>query len=134
MALLGYKLTVKVQQHSSGVVNEVIAATTDVSMDLTAEELETTSQDSGLHAEYLGGKVSGTISGSYLLAATGDQFTNLFNHFNAGTTIEVEVYRDTTKFIECDGIITALNLSGGNSDTLVTGSYTIRLSGDPATV
>jgi hypothetical protein len=133
MAILGYKLTVKVQQHSSGTINEVIAATTDVSMDLTAEALETTSQDSGLNAEYIGGKVSGTITGSYLLASDGGQFTNLFNHMNNGDVLEIEVYRDTTKFIECDGVLTSLNLSGGNADTLVTGSYTIQLSGNPAT-
>jgi len=132
MAILGYKLTVKVQQHSSGSVNEVIAATTDVSLDITAEALETTSQDSGLNAEYIGGKVSGTISGSYLLASDGDQFTNLFAHANAADVLEIEVHRDTTKFIDCDGVITSLNLSCGNSDQLVTGSYTIQLSGNPA--
>lgn len=132
MAILGYKLTLRVQQHSSGTVNEIIASSTDISLDLSAEALETTSQSSGLNAEYIGGKVSGTVSGSYLLASDGDQFTNLFNHMNAGDVLEVEIYRDSTKFIDCDGVITSLGLSGGNSDVLVTGSYTIQLSGDPA--
>lgn len=132
MALLGYKLTLRVQQHSSGTVNEVIAASTDVSLDLSAEALETTSQDSGMNAEFIGGKVSGTVSGSYLLASTGEQFTNLFTHMNAGTTLEVEIYRDSAKFIDCDGIITSIGLSGGNSDSLLTGSYSIQLSGNPA--
>ena len=132
MALLGYKLTVKVQQHSSGSVNEVIAASTDVSVDITAEALESTDQDSKLNATFEGGKVSATVSGSYLLAEDGDQFTNLFAHMNAGDKLEIEIYRDTTKFIDCDGIITSLNLSGGNSDIFVTGAYTIQLSGNLA--
>jgi hypothetical protein len=132
MAILGDKLIVKVQQHSSGSVNESIAATTDVSVDFTAEALETTSQDDGLNATYIGGKVSGTATGSYLLASSGDQFTNLFNHMNAGDTIEVEVYRDSTKFVDCNGIITSLGLAGGTTDTLFTGSYTIQFSGNPA--
>jgi hypothetical protein len=133
MAILGYKLVLKVQQHSSGTINEPIAATTDVSLDLSAEALETTSQDSGLNAEFIAGKVSGTVSGSYLLASDGEQFTNLFAHMNAGDVLEVELYRDSTKFIECDGVITSLGLAGGNSDVLVTGSYSIQLSGNPAT-
>ena len=132
MALLGYKLTLRVQQHSSGVVNEIIAASTDVSLDITAEALETTSQTSGLNAEFMGGKVSGTVSGSYLLAADGEQWTNLFAHVNAGNVLEVEIYRGTVKFIDCDGVITSIGLSGGNSDSLVTGSYSIQLSGNPA--
>lgn len=132
MALLGYKLTLRVQQHSSGVVNEIIAASTDVSLDITAEALETTTQTSGLNAEFIGGKVSGTVSGSYLLAADGEQWTNLFAHVNAGNVLEVEIYRDTVKFIDCDGVITSIGLSGGNSDSLVTGSYSIQLSGNPA--
>lgn len=132
MAILGYKLTVKVQQHSSGSVNEIIACSTDVSLDLDAEALETTCQDSGINADFIAGKVSGTVSGSYLLAEDGDQFTNLFAHMNAGDTIEVEIYRDATKFIECDGILTSLGLTGGNADTLVTGAYSIQLSGNPA--
>lgn len=130
--LLGYKLTVKVQQHSSASVNEIIATTTDLSLDLTAEALESTSSESGLNAEFEGGKVSGTVSGSYLLAEDGDQFQNLFTHMNAADKIEVEIYRDTTKFIECEGIITSLNLSGGTSDMFLTGAYTIQLSGNPA--
>jgi len=51
---------------------------------------------------------------------------------NAADVVEIEIYRDATKFIDCDGIITSLNLSGGNSDILVTGGYTIQLSGNPA--
>jgi hypothetical protein len=132
MALLGYLLTVRVQQHSSGVVNEIIASSTDVSIDVTAEALETTSQEDGLNASFIGGKVSGTISGSYLLAADGDQWTNLFNHLNSANTVEIEVYRDSTKFIDCDGVITTLGLTGGNSDVLVTGAYTIQLTGNLA--
>ncbi len=132
MALLGYKLTVKVQQHSSGSVNEVIACSTDVSIDFGAEALETTCQTDGLNASFIGGKVSGTVSGSYLLAADGDQFTNLFTHMNAGDILEVEVDRDGTTFLEGEGVLTTLGLTGGNSDVLVTGAYAMQLSGNMA--
>ena len=130
MALRGDLLTVKVQQHASGTVNEVIAATRSVNLDITAEALETTSQDDGLFATYIGGKVSGTISGEYLLASDGDQYTNLYNHMANGDTIEVVVYRSSTAILTADAVITGLSLQGGNSDTLTTGNYSFQLSGD----
>jgi len=130
MALRGDKLTVRVQQTTSGVANSVIAATTSVNLDITAEALETTSQDDGIFATYIGGKVSGSISGDFLLASTGEQYTNLYNHMAAGDTVEVDVYRDTTIIMNAEGVITGLSLTGGNSDTLTTGSYSIQLSGN----
>jgi len=133
MALRGDYLTVKVQQHSSGTTNEVIAESTSVSIDLSADALETTSQTSGLNSSFIPGKVACTISGDFLLASDGDQFTNLFTHMNAGDILEIEVYRSTTKFLDGDGVLTSLNLGGGNSDQLVTGSYSIQCSGDMAT-
>lgn len=129
-SLRGDKLTVKVQQHASGTVKEVVAATTSVNLDISADALETTSQDDGLFATYIGGKVSGNISGDYLLASTGDQYTNLYNHMAAGTTIEIEVYRDTTVIMTADAVITSLSLTGGNSDTLTTGAFGLQLSGN----
>lgn len=133
MALRGDKIVIKVQQHASGTVNEIIAESTDVTIDVSAEALESTSQTSALNAAFMGGKVSGTASGSFLLAADGDQFTNLFNHMNSGNVIEIEVYRDSTKFIDCDGVITSLSVTGGLSDALSTGAYTIQLSDNLAT-
>ena len=133
MALRGDYLTVKVQQHSSGTTNEVIAESTSVSIDFSADALETTSQTSGLNSSFIPGKVACTISGDFLLASDGDQFTNLFAHMNAGDILEIEVYRSTTKFLDGDGVLTSLNLGGGNSDQLVTGSYSIQCSGDMAT-
>ena len=129
MALRGDYLTLRVQQHSSGVTNEVIAESTSVSVDFSAEALETTNQASGLNASFIGGKVTGTISGDYLLASTGDQFSRLFVHMNAGDTIEVVVYRSGTVWISTDGVLTSLSLGGGNSDSLVTGSYALQLTG-----
>jgi hypothetical protein len=129
-SLRGDKLTVRVQQTTSGVANSVIAATTSVNLDITAEALETTSQDDGLFATYIGGKVSGSISGDFLLASTGEQYTNLYNHMASGDTVEVDVYRDTTIIMNAEGVITGLSLTGGNSDTLTTGSYSIQLSGN----
>jgi len=130
MALRGDYLTIRVQQHSSGITNEIVAESTSVSIDLSAEALETTSQTSALNATFIGGKVSGTVSGDFLLASDGDQFTNLFAHMNAGQVLEIEAYRSSNQFLEGEGVLTSLNLSGGTSDSLTTGSYSIQLSGD----
>ena len=132
MALRGDYLTLKLQQHSSGVTNEVIAESTSISVDFTAEALETTSQTSGLNATNIQGKVSCVVTGDYLLAADGDQFTNLFTHMNAGNVLEVEVYRSAAKILDGDGVLTGLSLSGGISDVLSTGSYTLQCSGNMA--
>lgn len=134
MALRGDYLTIRVQQHSSGTVNEVIAESTSVNIDFSAEALETTNQSSGLNASFIGGKVSGTASGDYLLASDGDQFTNLFTHMNAGDVIEIAAYRGSTptKFLDGEGVITSLSLTGGLSDSLTTGAYTIQFSGNMA--
>jgi len=132
MPLRGDYLTIKVQQHSSGTTNEVIAETTSVSIDVSAEFLATTSQTDGLNETGIAGMVKCTLSGDFLLAADGDQFTNLFVHMNAGDTVEVAVERSGTPFLDGEGVITSLNLAGGNSDVLATGSYTIQCSGDMA--
>jgi hypothetical protein len=133
MALRGDYLVVKANHYGSGSTHQVIAESTSCTLDLSAEALETTSQTSGLNATFIGGKVSGTVSGDFLLASTGTNFADLFNSMNAGAKVSVGVYRSGTKFIDCDGVITSLSLSGGNSDALATGSYTIQLSGNPAT-
>lgn len=130
----GDYLTIRVQQHSSGTVNEVIADTTSVNIDFSAEALETTSQDSGLHAEFDGGKVSCTISGDYLAASDLDQFNRLFAHMNAGNKLEIAAYRGSAstavKFLDGDAVLTSLSLSGGNSDQLVTGAFSLQCSGN----
>ena len=133
MALRGDYLTIKVQQHSSGTTNEVIAETTSVSIDFSADALETISQTSALNASFIAGKVTCVLSGDFLLASDGEQFTRLFAHMNAGDLLEVAVERSGTAFLSGDGVLTSLNLSGGNSDQLVTGSYSIQCSGDMAT-
>ena len=129
MPLRGDLLTLKVLDTS---VEILIAESTSVSIDFSAEALETTSQTDALNASFLAGKVSGTCSGDYLLAAAGTQFTQLFTHMNAGTLIEVSVLRSGSSFLEGEGVITSLNLGGGLSDSLATGSYTIQFSGDMA--
>jgi predicted secreted protein len=131
-SLRGDKLILKVQQHSSGTTNQVLAATRSVNLDITAEALETTSQDDGIYATFIGGKVTGTISGEYLLASTGEQYTNLFNHLANGDVIEVELERDGTNIMTTEGVITSIGLAGGNADSLVTGAFSIQLSGSLA--
>jgi hypothetical protein len=130
MAQRGDYLTLKVL-HTS--VEAIIAEATSVSVDFSAEALETTSQDDGLNASFIAGKVSCTISGDFLYASTGANFSNLFTHMNAGTLVEVTVYRDSTAILEGDGVITSLSLGGGNSGQLVTGAYSIQCSGNMAT-
>jgi len=49
MPLRADYITIKVQQHSSGTTNEVIAESTSVNIDFSAEFLETTSQTDGLN-------------------------------------------------------------------------------------
>ncbi len=111
-------------------VEAVIAEATSVSIDLSADFLETTSQSDGLNQTGIAGKVSCTISGDYLYSSTGANFSNLFTHMNAGTLVEVTVYRSTTAILEGDGVITSLGLGGGTSGELVTGSYSIQCSGN----
>jgi len=130
MALRGDYLTLKVL-HTS--VEAVIAEATSVSIDFSADALETTGQSDGLNATFIAGKVSCTISGDYLYSSTGANFSNLFTHMNAGTLVEVTVYRDSTSILEGDGVITSLALGGGTSGELVTGSYSIQCSGNMAT-
>lgn len=127
MALRGDYLTLKVL-HTS--VEAIIAEATSVSIDFSADALETTSQSDGLNASFIAGKVSCTISGDFLYSSTGANFTNLFTHMNAGTLVEVTVYRSSTAILEGDGVITSLGLGGGTSGELVTGSYSIQCSGN----
>lgn len=130
MALRGDLLVVKAGTIGSDIVPSIIAESTDCSISFSGEALETTSQTSALNASYIPGKVSCTISGSYLLASGGTQFATLFAYLNAGTSVEVRVIRNGTTFLDGQGVITGLELSGGLSDSLATGSYSIQCSGD----
>jgi len=132
MSLRGDYLVIQANLDGSGQTEEDIAETTSCSIDFSAEALETTSQDSGLNASFIGGKVSCTITGDFLLASSGTNFTNLFTVMNAGTTIYVRALRSGTEFLNGEGVITGLSLAGGNSDQLVTGSYSIQCSGNMA--
>lgn len=133
MALRGDYLTIRTGTPSgSGTANKVIAETTSVSVDFSAEALETTSQDDGLNASFIPGKVTGTASGDFLIATGTVAYTDLFTLMNAGTSVEVEVYETANKIVDCAGVITSLSLAGGDSATLATGAFSIQLSGNPA--
>lgn len=134
MALRGDYLTIRTTASSgSATVNDVIAETTSVNIDFSAEALETTSQDDGLNASFIQGKVSCTISGDYLVATGTTEFSELFTAMNAGTKMEVEVYETASKILDGDIVITSISLSGGNSDQLTTGSFSFQCSGNMAT-
>ena len=133
MAGRGDYLTILVDQHSSATAPGVVAEATSVSVDFSAEALETTSQDSGLNASFIPGKVSCTVSGDYLMASDADNFKGLFAKLNAGTLVEVEVEINGSALLAGHGVITSLTAGGANSDALATGAFTIQCSGDIAT-
>ncbi len=127
MALLGNFLTIRLQQHSSGVATKVVAETTSVDAQFTAEALESTEQADALVARFEPGKTTINVSGDYLQASDGEQFELLFAHANAGDKIEVDLYRSGQVFLSTEGVFTSLNDSGGLSDSLVTGAYSMEL-------
>jgi hypothetical protein len=90
--LLGNYLTIRVQQHSSGTANEVVAESTSVDCQFTAEAMEKTAKSDALTAKYEPGLCKINVSGDYLLASDAEQFTNLFTHANNGDKIEVDIY------------------------------------------
>jgi len=129
MALRADLLTIRIQQHSSGTANEVVAETTSCSVDFTGEALDDTNQEDALVSSFMGGKISATASGDYLYLTSGEQLARLFAHINAGNVIEWEAYKSGSRILYGDGIITSLNLGGGLSDALTTGAYTMQLTG-----
>ena len=134
MALRGDYIQLKTNAAlGSGQSEVVIAESTSVTIDFSAEALETTSQSDGLNATFIAGKVTATASGDFLVASNAANLTGLFTQMNAGTTIDVTVYNDSTRIFEGEGVITSLSVTGGNSDQLATGSYSIQLSGNMST-
>jgi len=131
--LRGDLLVLKVQHHSSGSVNEIIAGTTSFNFDSSAEFLETTDQADGLNTAGIGGKVTRTISGDYFATSTLDNFTNLYAHQAAGTVIEWAVTNDGAAYMSGEAVITSLGLSAGTSADLVTGSYSLAVTGTVTT-
>lgn len=126
-SIRGDKLTIRLQQNSSGTVNKVIAATTSCNVDMSADPLETTSKDDGIDATFMPGKLSGTASGDFLVASDGEQYTNLYTYAGAGDAIVWELYRDGTLYLYGTGYITSISQTGANSDALVTGAYSMDL-------
>ena len=129
MALRGDLLTLKIDQDGSITAPHIIAESTSFNVDFSAEALETTSQASALNATYIGGKVSGTVSGDYLLASDGDQFTELFSTMNAGGKFDIDIFMNGSSYFTGEAILTSLSLGGGLSDSLVTGSYSMNITG-----
>ena len=127
MALLGNYLTIRVRQHSSATAMAVIAETTSVDAQFTAEALESTSQADALNAGFKGGLNKINVSGDYLYASDGEQFDALFAIANAGSKVEVDIWRSNAIIFTCDGVFSSLNVAGGLSDTLATGSYSMEL-------
>jgi hypothetical protein len=116
--LLGNYLTIRVQQHASGTANEVVAESTSVDCQFTAEAMEKTAKSDALTAKYEPGLCKINVSGDYLLASDAEQFTNLFTHANNGDKIEVDIYRSSTLVMSTEGVFTSLSKSGALSDSL----------------
>ena len=127
--LRGDLLTIRTAEHSSGTFSAVIAGSTSFSFDSSAEFLETTDSDDGLNAAGIGGKVTRTISGDYLATTTLENFDGLYSKQAAGTTVDWEIYNSSTVVLSGSAVITSLSLSGGTSADLVTGSYTLSVTG-----
>jgi len=130
MALRGDLLVIKAGTVGSDVAPSIVAESTDCTFSISAEALETTSQTSGLNATFIAGKVSATASGSFLVASGAANLTALFAYMNAGSLIEVQVLANGTRIFDGQGVITSLEASGGLSDSLSTGSYSIQCSGN----
>ena len=106
----------------------VIAETTSVDAQFTAEALDTTEQADALTANFIAGKTTINVSGDYLLASDGNQFDNLYAHMNAGDKIEVAIYRSGELLLtDSEGVFTSLSAAGANSDTPTTGAYSIEV-------
>jgi len=133
MALRGDLLIIKAGTVGSDIVPAIIAESTDCTITTNAEALETTSQTSGLNAAFISGKVTATSSGSFLVASGAANLAALFFYQNAGSLIEVQVLVSGTPIYDGQGVITSLEASGGLSDALATGSYSIQCTGDMAT-
>ena len=129
MALRGDLLTLKIDRDGSITAPHIVAESTSVSIDFSAEALETTSQASALNATYIGGKVSGTVSGDYLLASDGDQFTELFTVMNDGDKFDIDIQISASSYFTGEMVLTSLSLGGGLSDSLATGSYAGNITG-----
>jgi len=132
MALRGDLLVIRASVSGSTTAPVIIAESTDCTFSVNAEALETTSQTSGLNASFIAGKVSATASGSFLIGSSAANLTSLFAYQNAGTLIEVRVEVSGTPIFDGNGVLTSLEASGGLSDSLATGSYSIQCSGDMA--
>jgi len=115
MAILGTYLVLKLN-------DEVIAEATDVEMRIKAKPLNTTTKESGLNAEFIGGMVVIAIAGKYLF--TEDNWDTLFGMI--GSEVGVSLFRDEVQFLGGNGILKKLSAQGGNSDQTITGAYGIR--------
>jgi len=130
MALRGDLLVIKAAVEGSSTAPAIIAESTDCTFTTNAEALETTSQTSGLNATFISGKVTATASGSFLVSTGAANLTKLFAYQNAGTLLEIVIEVSGTPIFDGSGVLTSLEASGGLSDALVTGSYSIQCSGD----
>lgn len=119
MSLLGTYLTLSIN-------GAVIAETTSVSMKMQSKAIDRTSHDSGLYAEFEGGKVDIAMAGRYLMATSGANWDVLWTAFNAGIVVDVILMQNGLSLLEGSAVIAKLRLSGGNSDKAVTGGYGLR--------
>ena len=132
--LRGDLLVLKTQKDGSGQATyTTIAGTTSFSFDSSAEFLETTDQTDGLNTSGIAGKVTRTISGDYFAATDLDSFTDLYAYQAAGSIVPWQVLNDGVEVMSGDAVITSLNISGGTSADLVTGSYSLAVTGTVTT-
>ena len=119
MAALGTYLTLELD-------GDVIAETTELSIKIEADALESTTKDSGINATFIAGKYKAGLAGTFLLATNGANFDTLYTLINTATSMDVVVYYNGSAILNGTGIMKQLSETGANSDTLVTGKYGIR--------
>ena len=119
MSIPGSYLTIEVD-------GATVAETTDVNMKVMAKALDSTSKDSGLNSECIGRLTRIAMAGSFLMSADGGNWDKLWDSFSGGESVYIYYYRDGINFLSGVGVIKKLTTKGGNSDSLVTGTYGLR--------
>lgn len=118
MSILGSYLTLEVD-------GSTIAETTDVNMKIVAKALDTTSKESGLNTEVIGGGVKILIAGTYLMSSDGANWDTLWSSFKDRSKVTVGYFRNGVNFLLGHGILKKLTAKGGIADSLITGTYGI---------
>ena len=119
MAIRGVYLVLKLD-------GEIVAETINVSMKMIVKGLDRTSQDTGLNAAFMSGKVKIGIAGTYLMASDNSNWTTLYGSLNS--SFAIGLYLNESMLLNGYGILKKLSLKGSDSKKNLTGTYGIRFN------